>query len=139
MLESDGAPRLGQVLSAAAEHVDAAEVGWEGTGGGPSCAPGSRSARRAARASSSRATARRSTTRRSAPATPDEVAAWLERAGGRARLPVGELRLAPGVPFALDAGGFGRHTFFCGQSGSGKSYSLGVVLEQLLLDTTCAS
>jgi DNA helicase HerA-like ATPase len=39
------------------------------------------------------------------------------------------------VPFALDAGGFDRHTFFCGQSGSGKSYSLGVVLEQLLLET----
>ena len=57
-------------------------------------------------------------------------------AGGRARLPVGELRLAPGVPFALDAGGFDRHTFFCGQSGSGKTYSLGVVLEQLLLETS---
>jgi uncharacterized protein len=61
---------------------------------------------------------------------------WLaEGAGKRARLPVGELRLAPGVPFALDAGGFDRHTFFCGQSGSGKTYSLGVVLEQLLLET----
>ena len=40
-----------------------------------------------------------------------------------------------GVPFSLDAGGFGRHTFLCGQSGSGKTYSLGVVLEQLLLET----
>jgi DNA helicase HerA-like ATPase len=39
------------------------------------------------------------------------------------------------VPFALDAGGFGRHTFLCGQSGSGKTYSLGVVLERLLLET----
>ena len=39
------------------------------------------------------------------------------------------------MPFALDAGGFDRHTFFCGQSGSGKTYSLGVVLEQLLLET----
>ena len=47
----------------------------------------------------------------------------------------GELLLAPGVPFSLDAGGFGRHTFLCGQSGSGKTYSLGVVLEQLLLET----
>ena len=58
---------------------------------------------------------------------------------GRARsaraLAVGELVLAPGVPFALDAGGFDRHTFLCGQSGSGKTYSLGLVLEQLLLET----
>ena len=70
-------------------------------------------------------------------ATPEEVAAWLgDSAADRAQLPVGELRLAPGVPFALDAGGFDRHTFFCGQSGSGKTYSLGVVLEQLLLQTT---
>ena len=38
-------------------------------------------------------------------------------------------------PFQLDAGGFDRHTFLCGQSGSGKTYSLGLVLEQLLLET----
>jgi DNA helicase HerA-like ATPase len=70
-------------------------------------------------------------------AGPDEVAAWLSRAApGRAQLPVGELALAKGVPFALDAGGFGRHTFMCGQSGSGKTYSLGVMLEQLLLETS---
>jgi DNA helicase HerA-like ATPase len=31
--------------------------------------------------------------------------------------------------------GFNRHTFMCGQSGSGKSYALGVLLEQLLVDT----
>ena len=36
----------------------------------------------------------------------------------------------------LDAGGFNRHTFMCGQSGSGKTYSLGLVLEQLLVDTS---
>jgi DNA helicase HerA-like ATPase len=35
----------------------------------------------------------------------------------------------------LRAGGFGRHTFLCGQSGSGKTYALGVILEQLLLGT----
>jgi DNA helicase HerA-like ATPase len=39
------------------------------------------------------------------------------------------------VPCDLDAGGFDRHTFLCGQSGSGKTYSLGVVLERLLMDT----
>ena len=70
------------------------------------------------------------------PATPDEVRTHLEEtAPRRARLEIGELLLAPGVPFSLDAGGFGRHTFLCGQSGSGKTYSLGVVLEQLLLNT----
>ncbi|TDE97335.1 ATP-binding protein [Occultella glacieicola] len=35
----------------------------------------------------------------------------------------------------LAAGRFNRHTFWCGQSGSGKTYALGVVLEQLLLAT----
>jgi hypothetical protein len=39
------------------------------------------------------------------------------------------------VPMLLKADGFGRHTFLCGQSGSGKSYALGVILEQLLLRT----
>ena len=53
----------------------------------------------------------------------------------RAVLEVGELALAPGVPCGLDAGGFDRHTFLCGQSGSGKTYSLGVLLERLLLAT----
>ena len=69
-------------------------------------------------------------------ATPAEVGAWLEgiRPGG-AQLEVGELALAPSVPFRLDAGGFGRHTFVCGQSGSGKTYSLGVLLERLLMET----
>ena len=70
------------------------------------------------------------------PATADEVGSWLE--GARrddAQLDVGELALAPGVPFRLDAGGFGRHTFLCGQSGSGKTYSLGVLLERLLMET----
>ena len=35
----------------------------------------------------------------------------------------------------LRAERFNRHTFWCGQSGSGKTYALGVVLEQLLLRT----
>jgi DNA helicase HerA-like ATPase len=73
---------------------------------------------------------------RTRPARPEEVGAWLERTRPRrASLEVGELVLAPGVPFALDAGGFDRHTFLCGQSGSGKTYSLGLVLERLLLET----
>jgi uncharacterized protein len=70
------------------------------------------------------------------PATSEEVAAWLERERPRsAALDVGELALAPGVSFALDGAGFGRHTLLCGQSGSGKTYSLGVLLEQLLMET----
>ncbi|KQQ65343.1 ATP-binding protein [Microbacterium sp. Leaf320] len=41
----------------------------------------------------------------------------------------------PTIPVSLDAERFNRHTFWCGQSGSGKTYALGVVLEQLLLRT----
>jgi uncharacterized protein len=67
----------------------------------------------------------------------DEVGAWLDRSRPeRAALDVGELALAPGVPLGLDAGGFGRHTFLCGQSGSGKTYALGVLLERLLMETS---
>ncbi len=70
------------------------------------------------------------------PARPDEVERWLEsNRPDRAELAVGGLQLAENVPFSLDAGGFDRHTFLCGQSGSGKTYSLGVMLEQLLLAT----
>src|SRR5262249_16138683 len=65
-----------------------------------------------------------------------ELAAWRESTAPRgARLTVGELMFAPGLPAEVDAIGFDRHTFLCGQSGSGKSYSLGLILEQLLLET----
>ena len=40
-----------------------------------------------------------------------------------------------GADASLRAGGFNRHTFLCGQSGSGKTYALGVLLERLLLQT----
>jgi uncharacterized protein len=67
----------------------------------------------------------------------ERVSAWLrESRPPRAGLDVGELAAEPGIRFLLDAGGFDRHTFFCGQSGSGKSYALGAVLEQLLLETS---
>ncbi|CCH80251.1 conserved hypothetical protein [Nostocoides japonicum T1-X7] len=39
------------------------------------------------------------------------------------------------APALLRAERFNRHTFWCGQSGSGKTYALGVVLEQLLIHT----
>lgn len=39
------------------------------------------------------------------------------------------------APAGLRPEKFNRHTFWCGQSGSGKTYALGVVLEELLLRT----
>lgn len=53
---------------------------------------------------------------------------------GEARLRVGT-RVDDGAEVTLAAQRFNRHTFWCGQSGSGKTYALGVVLEQLLLET----
>ena len=35
----------------------------------------------------------------------------------------------------LASGAFNRHTFMCGQSGSGKSYAMGVLIEQIMIDT----
>jgi uncharacterized protein len=70
------------------------------------------------------------------PAEADEIRDWLDAAGPSGPvLEVGRLALAPDVPVGLDPGGFGRHSFVCGQSGSGKSYSLGVLLERLLMET----
>lgn len=70
-------------------------------------------------------------------AGPAEVRSWLERTRStRAVLTIGELLLAPGVPATLDSGGLNRHTFMCGQSGSGKTYSLGVLLERVLAETS---
>ena len=55
--------------------------------------------------------------------------------GAGASLVLGAIQRMPDVPAMLRASGFGRHTFLCGQSGSGKTYTLGLVLEQLLLET----
>lgn len=52
-----------------------------------------------------------------------------------AELTIGTVAGTPDTPAVLDARRFNRHTFWCGQSGSGKTYALGVVLEQLLLET----
>jgi hypothetical protein len=69
-------------------------------------------------------------------ATETEVQAWQQRhAQPHAMLWLGDLALAAGVPCLADARGFSRHTFLCGQSGSGKTYSLGVILERLLIET----
>lgn len=66
-------------------------------------------------------------------ADPDTVEA-LHRTTG-ARLEVGVTLTSPGGPARLLPHRFNRHTFWCGQSGSGKTYALGVVLEQLIAHT----
>ncbi|MFC4127429.1 ATP-binding protein [Nocardia rhizosphaerae] len=50
-------------------------------------------------------------------------------------LEVGVNLTPPGGPARLLPTRFNRHTFWCGQSGSGKTYALGVVLEQLIAHT----
>ncbi|MEF3402503.1 ATP-binding protein [Agromyces sp. CCNWLW203] len=52
-----------------------------------------------------------------------------------AALEVGVNLSPPMRPARLLAHRFNRHTFWCGQSGSGKTYALGVVLEQLIAHT----
>jgi DNA helicase HerA-like ATPase len=71
-------------------------------------------------------------------ATPDEVRRYLAgTARTTAGLEIGTLALVDeDLPAVLEGTGFDRHTFLCGQSGSGKTYSLGVVLERLLLETS---
>ncbi|HEU5265202.1 MAG TPA: ATP-binding protein [Jatrophihabitans sp.] len=67
-------------------------------------------------------------------APPDVVEALQERTG--ATMPIGAIRSnTPGLVARLRPAGFNRHTFLCGQSGSGKTYALGLILEQLFLDT----
>jgi uncharacterized protein len=126
-IDAGGETRLGQVLSLAMEQVETGALDRPGRilirmarGRGTLLDRGARPFHDG-------------TVRR---ATPDEVSGWLERNPPKgAQLDVCELALARGVPLALDAGGFGRHTFLCGQSGSGKTYSLGVLLERLLMET----
>jgi uncharacterized protein len=55
--------------------------------------------------------------------------------GSSTSLPMGELVTDPSVTVGLTAARFNRHTFWCGQSGSGKTYALGVALEQVILKT----
>jgi DNA helicase HerA-like ATPase len=71
-----------------------------------------------------------------APADPGLVAAYLTSAlGASSAIELGQLQRPKGVAAHLRSKGFARHTFLCGQSGSGKTYTLGVILERLLLDT----
>ncbi|MGD9959351.1 ATP-binding protein [Nocardioides sp.] len=67
-------------------------------------------------------------------ATVDLLVSMQQSAG--AAIPVGTWRSGHlETPAHLKAQGFNRHTFLCGQSGSGKTYALGVILEQLILAT----
>ena len=68
------------------------------------------------------------------PANRDEAERLQEAT--RATMEVGTWQLgAAEATLRLRPAGFARHTFVCGQSGSGKTYALGVVLEQLILQT----
>jgi uncharacterized protein len=71
-----------------------------------------------------------------AQAPPELVAAYLAKAeSGKTLLEIGRDLNSLGRA-RLRADGFGRHTFLCGQSGAGKTFALGVVLERLLADTS---
>jgi len=131
VLEGDGAPRLGQVTDLAVATMPASSAGVGGLGFDTIL----RLAAGSGRVLDS--DGRPFHDSRARPAAPTEVGAWLERTRPRrAGLAVGQLVHAPGVPATLDSGGLGRHTFMCGQSGSGKTYSLGLLLERVLAETS---
>jgi uncharacterized protein len=131
VLEGEGQRRLGQVLTMRPDSVSATDLGFDGTMSGVLI--------RAGRGEGVilEGDFRPFHDALVRPAEPGDVDAWFERVRpNRSALTIGELLLAPGVAAAVDAGGFNRHTFMCGQSGSGKTYSLGLVLERLLVGTS---
>ncbi len=66
-------------------------------------------------------------------ATDAEVGQVMEALeGDAATITIGTVRGFPGLPARLRSKGFARHTFMCGQSGSGKTYTTGVLFERLL-------
>jgi len=131
VLDVDGRPALGQILDVELAEVGVAELG-EGSGLRSNVAI--RLVRGTGRLLEGGTGPFHDAPVR--PARPDEVLAWRARAERHTpSLPIGELDAAPGVPAALEAKGFGRHTFLCGQSGSGKTYALGVMLDRLLAGT----
>lgn len=64
---------------------------------------------------------------------PEEVVTDL-LSGADPRLHLGRI-LGRGAALGLSASKLNRHTFWCGQSGSGKTYALGVALERILSAT----
>jgi hypothetical protein len=134
---TDGTSRLGQVLSLQESRVDGPEVDLDlGAGDGPSrYRVGIRFA--AGDGVVLEGEGQPFHDAAIAPATSEEVASWLTRVRpSRAMLAVGALGFANDLPLELDAGGFDRHTFLCGQSGSGKTYALGTILERILVETS---
>ena len=70
-------------------------------------------------------------------ATADEIETVLNTLdGGVDTIEVGTLRDEPTLPARLRSKGFARHTFMCGQSGSGKTYTTGVLFERLITGST---
>ena len=67
------------------------------------------------------------------PTRPDAVQRLLS--GTNPDLHLGQLAGQDAVGVALVPNRLNRHTFWCGQSGSGKTYALGVLLERILLTT----
>jgi uncharacterized protein len=55
--------------------------------------------------------------------------------GAEASLDLGFMASGSDLPARLMPRRLNRHTFWCGQSGSGKTYALGVLLEDVLLQT----
>jgi uncharacterized protein len=130
LLEGDGPHRLGQVtdLDVAVERTAGEGLATAGTDLAIRMARGAGTLLDTDGRSFHDATVR--------PALPHEVEERL--AGARSRsagLTVGELLRAPGVAATLDSSGLDRHTFLCGQSGSGKTYALGLLLERILAET----
>ncbi len=72
-----------------------------------------------------------------ASASASDVDTFLRgRLAGKVSLDIGTVSAGDGVARSrLLASGFDRHTFLCGQSGSGKTYALGLMLERILLET----
>ncbi|TVR26363.1 MAG: ATP-binding protein [Ilumatobacter sp.] len=70
------------------------------------------------------------------PARRDEIDTIVDRLSDATAIPIGVQFGAPDVPASMVAKGFARHTFLCGQSGSGKTYTTGVIFERLLAETS---
>jgi hypothetical protein len=137
VLDTGSSTHLGQVLTLELGHLESAEFTVSVTGpvGGLSAPVAIRAARGTGVILDGHA--RPFLDARLRPADDAAIEAWQDAArSDTARLPIGTLALAPDQAALLDAGGFDRHTFLCGQSGSGKTYSLGLVLEQLLAETS---
>ena len=119
MLEGGGGATLGQVRTLA---VAEAELGDVGLAGEDEADVRTRLTIRLARGRRDPRPRRRAVPRPPGRAATEEEVAGLAGGGraARASLAVGSLSLAGGAPMALDAGGFDRHTFLCGQSGLGQ-------------------